>query len=97
MMAGSHLGLDDLPFAADPQLEFSIKLRRALFVAGVVVDEDGRPFSDAEVEATLYGADFTAYIKFDKTDSTGRFEIFDFPVERAENGKADCGLNTPRC
>jgi hypothetical protein len=94
-MGGSRLNLEDLPFSADQQQEFPIKLRPALYVAGVAVDEEGRPFSNAEVEATLNGGTYLGYVKFAETDAEGRFEIFDFPLERRENSKGRLRFEHP--
>ena len=66
------------PSSHDPG--FNIKLRPALYVTGVVLDESGLPFSGADVETTIEGKNSTAYVAFDTTGANGRFEIFDFPL-----------------
>ena len=68
------------PVGRDEQ--FTIKLRRALYVAGVVTDESGQPVPGTEVEATLRDASSLGYVAFDVTDGNGRFEIFDYPLPR---------------
>ena len=71
----------NVPFPSSPEQQFTLKLRPALYVTGVVTDESGHPFSGAAVEATLRGENFTGYVAFDTTDAKGRFEIFDFPLK----------------
>ncbi len=70
-----------VPFPSGRTQEFTMKLRPALYAAGVVVDESGHPFVGAAVEATLRGENFTGYVAFDTTDANGRFEVFDFPLK----------------
>ena len=71
----------DVPFPSSQEPELKIKLRPALYVAGVVANESGHSFSGAAVEASLEGENFTGYVAFDTTDANGRFEIFDFPLK----------------
>jgi hypothetical protein len=71
----------NVPFPSGQEQEFNIKLRPALYVAGVVTDESGRPFSAAAVEGTIIGENSTSYIAFDTTETNGRFEIFDFQIQ----------------
>ena len=78
----------NVPFPSDRLQEFTIKLRPALYIAGVIEDESGHPFSGAEVEATLRDDSSTGYVAFDTSGANGRFEIFDFPL------KADAGANS---
>jgi small nuclear ribonucleoprotein (snRNP)-like protein len=73
-----------VPFHANQNQDFTIKLRPALFVTGVVVDESGRSFAGARVEATLCDETSTGYLAWDETDANGRFTIFDFSVNRAD-------------
>jgi hypothetical protein len=72
----------NLAFPSSSEEEFTVKLRPALYVAGVVTDESGRPFSGAFVEATVWGENSMGYIAFETTEANGRFEIFDFPLKR---------------
>ena len=74
--------LHEVPFPSNRTQEITIKLRRALYVAGVVVEATGQPCPDVVVESTLHDKQGTAYVAFDRTDATGRFQIFDFPLER---------------
>jgi serine/threonine protein kinase len=73
--------LVEVPFASAQKLEFTLKLTRALFVAGEVKDENGRAFPVAEVEATVQFQGGYGYVSQTRTDANGRFEIFDFPLE----------------
>jgi hypothetical protein len=73
-----------VPFPTNGGPAFTIKLHPSLFVAGVVVDESGRPFAGARVEATLQFATGFAYLAWDETDTNGQFRIFEFPVDRDE-------------
>lgn len=73
--------LHDVPFPSNRTQEITIKLRRALYVAGVVVDVAGQPCPDVVVESTLRDSQSSAYVAFDRTDAAGRFQIFDFPLE----------------
>ncbi|MFO1512287.1 MAG: carboxypeptidase-like regulatory domain-containing protein [Verrucomicrobiota bacterium] len=78
--------LHDVAFPSNRTQEITIKLRRALYVAGVVVDAAGQPCPDVVVESTLRDSQSTAYVAFDRTDAAGRFQIFDFPLERLNTG-----------
>lgn len=71
--------LHNVPFPSNRTQEITIKLNRALYVAGVVVDESGRPCPGVIVESTLEDEQSTTYVAFDRTDAAGRFQIFDFP------------------
>ena len=72
------------PFPPTLLQEITIKLRRALYVTGVVFDAAGKPCPDVIVEATLQDKNSMAYVAHDRTDAAGRFQIFDFPIERSE-------------
>lgn len=74
--------LSRVPFLASPAQEFVIKLQPALFVAGIITDESGRPFPEVNVEATLRQQYAVSYLEFATTDAQGRFELFDFPHDR---------------
>jgi hypothetical protein len=71
----------NVPFPSSHEQKFNITLRPALYVAGVVIDESGRPFSGANVETTIEGTHSTSYVAFDTIKTNGRFEIFDFPIK----------------
>ena len=73
--------LHNVPFPSGHGQEFTIKLQPALYVAGIVTDESGRPFSEASVTATISDESSTAYVAFDTTEANGRFQIFDFPLK----------------
>lgn len=60
--------------------EVDFALEPALYVAGVVVDERGRPLAGVEVRAGLRGSSSFGNVSLVRTDNTGRFEFFDFPV-----------------
>jgi hypothetical protein len=77
----------DLPFPGDGQQEFTIKLEPSLPVAGIVTDESGRPLSSIEMEATVWGAGYMAYVTVGLTDADGRFEVFGFPPTPREPGE----------
>jgi len=72
---------DHLPFPTAGKQEVTIKLKPALYVAGIVADEAGRPLAGVKVEATLAGQKSMGYLAWDETDTHGRFEVFDFPLE----------------
>jgi hypothetical protein len=78
-MRGTRFPFEDVPFSGHQLPEFEIKLKPALYVAGVVVDEDGQPFPEAEVEAALGNG--SAYVKVFRADPSGRFEVFDYTPE----------------
>ena len=75
-----------VPFPSNHMQEFTIKLKPALFVTGIVADESGRPFAGAHVEATLRDKTTIYFLAWDETDSNGRFTIFDFPTDRPDSG-----------
>jgi len=70
-----------LPFGPGQKQNLTIKLRPALCVAGVVVDEAGRTCSAVRVEATLRAPFAYGYVDITLTDTNGRFEIFDFKLK----------------
>ena len=70
----------NVPFPSGHEQAFNIKLQPALYVAGIVTDDAGQPFSGANVESTIVGSNSTGYVVFDITDADGRFEIYDFPL-----------------
>ncbi len=70
----------NVPFPSSHDPGFNIKLLPAIYVAGIVTDEFGIPFSGANVESTIVGSNSTGYVVFDTTDADGRFEIYDFPL-----------------
>lgn len=72
----------DVPSPSKPGEEFKILLKPALYVAGTIQDQSGRPLVGARVAATLEDANSTAYVCFDTARSDGHFEIHDFPVSR---------------
>jgi hypothetical protein len=74
--------LSEAPFPASPAQAFVIKLRPALYVAGIVTDESGRPFPEVSVEATLHEKYSLSYLEFATTDAQGRFELLDFDRDR---------------
>lgn len=78
-MSGGDWSLHEVPFASNQVREFTIKLMPALYVAGIVMDESGKPFRNATVAATYQFSDGFAYVAFALSDEDGRFEIFDFP------------------
>ena len=81
MLPNGNWAFHDVPISADHTNQFTIELRPAFYVAGVVVDESGQPFSGASVGATLDEEKSKADVAFDFTDDSGRFEIFDFPLQ----------------
>ncbi len=95
LMSGSRLNPSRRPFSASEPQEFALKLTPALYVAGVVVDEEGRPFPGAEVEATLQMKSGYGSVKFAETDDDGRFEIFDFPLKRREGERGRLTFGHP--
>ena len=60
-MSGSR-AFDHLRFPTDRKQEFTIKLKPALYVAGIVADEAGRPLAGVKVEATLADKDGMSYL-----------------------------------
>jgi serine/threonine protein kinase len=97
LMSGSHFGLFNLPFSAGQQQEFTIKLAPSSYVAGVVVDEEGRAFPKAFIEATMQRKDGMGYgnVKDVQTDAEGRFEIFDFPLKPEDGYRAQLTFGSP--
>jgi hypothetical protein len=68
--------------------ECDLKLRPALYVAGTVVDEQGKPISGVQVTADQLGvANGSATIESTESDSDGSFELFNFPLKPPTAGK----------
>jgi serine/threonine protein kinase len=97
LMQGSPFHLFDLPFPADHPQKFTIKLAPSLYVAGVVVDEDGQALSNVEVGATMERKDGMgmANVKYAQTDAKGRFEIFDFPLKPRVESRGQLTFESP--
>jgi hypothetical protein len=98
MWMSGNWTFNDVPFPSSHEPGFNIKLRPAVYLAGIVTDDSGRPFSGADVETTIEGKNSTAYVAFDTTAANGRFEIFDFPLHPVafEGGTNAHGLLTFR-
>jgi len=75
----------ELAFPSSQESGFTIQLKPAIYIAGVVLDEAGKPVANTRVEATLQDKEGYGYVAFDATDATGRFEIFDFPLQPPED------------
>jgi hypothetical protein len=80
----ANWSLHNVPFPSNQTQQLTIKLRAALYVAGIVTDESGRPFAGARIEAALYDGTSQFYLSFDETDVNGRFEMFDFPLNPSD-------------
>jgi hypothetical protein len=78
-MSGGDWTLHNAVFLST-NVEFTINLVPALYVAGVVVDEAGHPFRNATIEATMQESNGYGYVAKTETDADGHFEIFDFPT-----------------
>lgn len=74
-----------MPSSAAEKGDLRISLQPALYVAGTVVDELKRPVPDVYIESTMCDATSLAYLEFGRTDRSGRFEIFDFPLAPADS------------
>jgi hypothetical protein len=96
IMGGPHSGvwLVNLPFTNDAP-EFTIKLTPALYVAGVVVDENGHAFPQADVEATMQMKNGMAYVTQTRTGSNGQFAVFDFPLKAWDNDRGQVTFDNP--
>jgi hypothetical protein len=81
MLMSGHWTLDSVPLSTNEVSEFVIRLQPAPYLTGVVVNEQGRPIAEAQVEATLRDEQATGYVEFDTTHPDGRFEVFDFPLK----------------
>ncbi len=94
-MGGPEVWMVDLPFPSNQLQEFTIKLRPALYVAGLVVDEAGAPFPGADVEATIQETNAMAYVADTRSDTNGRFQIFDFPLNSTDGSRGELTFNHP--
>jgi hypothetical protein len=59
--------------------EAALVLKRALYFAGVVVDELGKPISGVTIEANAHRPGATANIERTESRSDGSFELFNYP------------------
>jgi serine/threonine protein kinase len=70
------------PFPRNSDPYFTIRLKPSLYVAGTVLDETGGAVSNAEVTATMVWNGGRAHVRTAQSDAAGRFEIFDFPLNK---------------
>jgi beta-lactamase regulating signal transducer with metallopeptidase domain len=76
----AHLSLTG-PSAATAS-NLTISLPRALYVAGVVKDERGKPIAGVRIQGPVLGGAMGPYLLVRaQTDEQGRFEIFDLPAQ----------------
>jgi hypothetical protein len=77
--SGGDWSLHKMKVSPGVNVDVTIRLPKALYVAGVVRDKAGQPIANVDVHAGLHGPDRSAWIASTLTDSQGRFEVFDFP------------------
>jgi bla regulator protein BlaR1 len=88
--SGGDFDLYRVPINKGQVREVNIRLRRAKYVAGTVVDQAGKPKAGVRVSGRVVDGGTTAFIASTRTDSKGHFELFDFflqprhPSERAQ-------------
>jgi beta-lactamase regulating signal transducer with metallopeptidase domain/5-hydroxyisourate hydrolase-like protein (transthyretin family) len=75
----AHLSLTG-PSAATAS-NLTISLPRAIYVAGVVKDERGKPIAGVRIQGPVLGGAMGKYLLQAQTDEQGRFEIFDLPAQ----------------
>ncbi len=63
-----------------------LQLRPSNYFAGIVVDENGSPLEDIEVHASTCTATSSGWIETTRTNSKGKFEIFNYPNEPFTRG-----------
>jgi len=62
-------------------VEASLTLKPALYFAGTVVDEEGKPIAGVEISANANSARSSAGIEFKTNNADGSFEIFNYPLQ----------------
>jgi hypothetical protein len=78
MMRGDAKHLEIEPGAA---VEASLILKPALYFAGIVVDEQGKPIPAVDIAADAKAARAAGVIERTDSNSDGSFELFNYPVQ----------------
>lgn len=74
---------------------FCFKLSKALYVAGLVVDSEGKPVAGVVITALMTQPDGYGYITEVRTGAEGKFEIFDFPPADFMAGRGEVHFEHP--
>jgi hypothetical protein len=77
--SGGDFSLYKIAIKPDQQINLSIKLPKALYIAGTVIDNSGKAISGVRIQGRMMLKNGYADIGSTESDTTGRFEIFDFP------------------
>lgn len=96
-LSGSHMAggaREEVAIEPGSTSEVAFELPRALFVAGLVVDEQERPVADVEVTATAQMKRGYGYVTVTRTDAEGRFEVYDYE-KRAGGDRGQLELRHP--
>jgi hypothetical protein len=83
MMGGDPKDVEVEPGA---EVEASLVLKPALYVAGVVVDEQGKPIPAVRVHAMASFARSSGWVESTASRPDGSFELFNYDVKRFDHG-----------
>lgn len=87
--SGGDIRYGFLPLKHYESRPHNIKLKKALYVAGRVVDENGNSIKDVYVSGQMDAEKSLSFISETQTNNAGQFELFDFPLiqDNDETGK----------
>jgi len=85
--AGTYRGGGDVllyKIAVEPDkaINLSIKLPKALYIAGTVKDDNGKIISGVKIHGQMVNKKGYGNIATTESDKFGKFELFDFPVKK---------------
>ncbi|MBM4084118.1 MAG: carboxypeptidase regulatory-like domain-containing protein [Planctomycetes bacterium] len=84
-LRSGHFG-NSIALSPGKPAKLLITLRRGLYVAGKVSDEQGNPVPAVKVAALMRLPDSYGFIAVTTTDADGAFEVFDFPPQAERRG-----------
>lgn len=85
--SGGDFSLYKIAVEPNQQINLSIKLPKALYIAGTVCDNGGKAISGVKIQGRMMFNNGYADIASTESSESGRFELFDFPAERDPNEK----------
>ena len=80
--SGGDFLLYKIAVEPDEAINLSIKLPKALYIAGTVKDDNGKVISGVKIHGQMTDKKGYGVIATTESDKYGKFELFDFPVKK---------------
>ena len=97
--AGSHMmggQVAEVILRAKGNASYDFKLGKALYVAGVVVNSEGKEIAGVEITALAVEPESYGYVTVVQSQADGKFEIFDFPLGELKMGRGELVFEHPK-